>query len=313
MLTVVHEQLVDDWLAAQRSEETRRAYRVAAEQWRGWLASRKVTLGDATRADVEQWVRWLAGAGGHKPSTVKARLNAIRSLYRYMVEVDAIPRSPATHVRSPQADDELVLPSLSLEQMRSLCTAAAQLGPTEYALIRLLCDNGLRIGETIRADVEHLSEDGGRRILLLPHRKGGKRGQAVLADITAGAIDHMLDGRTRGPLFVRAGMPTRTSVQLEAARITRNVAAGVIQRACRRAGVPVVPPHGLRRSFATVALDADANLVDVQDAMGHRSPSTTRKYDQARNRLERSPSLAVAAALAGPAGVLAILVWRTVR
>ena len=44
-----------------------------------------------------------------------------------------------------------------------------------------------------------------------------------------------------------------------------------------------------------------------------RSPSTTRKYDQARNRLERSPSLAVAAALAGPAGVLAILVWRTVR
>jgi len=60
-----------------------------------------------------------------------------------------------------------------------------------------------------------------------------------------------------------------------------------------------ITPHSLRHACATLALDAGAELRDVQDLLGHADPRTTRRYDRARNRLDRSPAYAVAAALAG--------------
>ena len=50
-----------------------------------------------------------------------------------------------------------------------------------------------------------------------------------------------------------------------------------------------------------MALDSGAALRDVQDAMGHDDPRTTRRYDHARNRLDRSPGYKLAAYLADEA------------
>jgi integrase/recombinase XerD len=41
-------------------------------------------------------------------------------------------------------------------------------------------------------------------------------------------------------------------------------------------------------------LDAGASLRDLQDAMGHASPRTTRRYDRSRGNLDRSPGYLLA-------------------
>ena len=46
------------------------------------------------------------------------------------------------------------------------------------------------------------------------------------------------------------------------------------------------------------ALDAGATLRDVQDYAGHKDPRTTRRYDHARDSLDRNAAYAVAAYLA---------------
>lgn len=72
-----------------------------------------------------------------------------------------------------------------------------------------------------------------------------------------------------------------------------------VQRLARAAGIEgQVSPHGLRHTHATLALDAGVPLRDLQDSMGHADPRTTRRYDRARARLERSSAYAVASALA---------------
>jgi integrase/recombinase XerD len=57
----------------------------------------------------------------------------------------------------------------------------------------------------------------------------------------------------------------------------------------------------LRHTFATLYLDAGGNLRDLQDAMGHADPRTTRRYDRARYSLGRSPGYTLAGYLADTA------------
>lgn len=50
-----------------------------------------------------------------------------------------------------------------------------------------------------------------------------------------------------------------------------------------------------RHAFTTLALDVGVALRDVQDAMGHADPRTTRRYERSRHSLNRHATYAVAA------------------
>ncbi|MFD0822950.1 SDR family NAD(P)-dependent oxidoreductase, partial [Micromonospora zhanjiangensis] len=69
----------------------------------------------------------------------------------------------------------------------------------------------------------------------------------------------------------------------------------------RAAGLPAwaeLSPHSLRHAFATTARAEGVPLEDVQDAMGHADPRTTRRYDRDRHNLDRDPAYAIWAARA---------------
>jgi integrase len=45
-------------------------------------------------------------------------------------------------------------------------------------------------------------------------------------------------------------------------------------------------PHGLRATFATLALEAEASLHQVQYALGHADPRTTERYQRRKLNLD---------------------------
>src|SRR4029079_13100051 len=61
-------------------------------------------------------------------------------------------------------------------------------------------------------------------------------------------------------------------------------------------------PHSVPHAFATTARAEGVPLEDVQDAMGHADPRTTRRYDRDRHNLDRDPAYTIAAARARRAG-----------
>jgi integrase len=74
-----------------------------------------------------------------------------------------------------------------------------------------------------------------------------------------------------------------------------------VRRLARAAGIPSwarLSPHSLRHTAITLALDAGAHLRDVQDFAGHRDPRTTRRYDRARDTLDRNAAYTLTAYLA---------------
>ena len=122
-------------------------------------------------------------------------------------------------------------------------------------------------------------------------RRGGKASTEPLSPIVMRALEDYVADRTTGPLFLNARGSERLSY---------SITYKLIRRLARRAGIPAadkISPHSLRHSFASELLGAGAPLQDVQDAMGHADPRTTRAYDRSRHNLDRHPRYAMAAHL----------------
>jgi integrase/recombinase XerD len=283
----------------------------------GWL----LRFGPNTRAgyahDFDEWARWCQTLGVHPlaagihhgdayhrylaetahprtgqplaPSTIARRLSALSSFYRYALAQRAVTESSMPLVSRPKVSDESTSVGLDRDEMRRLLVAAQSDGPRSTALVTLLAVNGLRITEGLSRNVEHLRWDEGHRVLLLD-RKGGKRAKAPLSAVTSRALDAYIGERTTGPVFVTAN----------GRRMVRSAAWAIVRRLARKAGIAsadYITPHSLRHAFGTAALDAGVPLRDVQDAMGHADPRTTRRYDRSRHSLDRHATYAVAAFL----------------
>jgi integrase/recombinase XerD len=265
---------------------TREAYARDLRAWGDYLAGLGVEVLAAHRVHVDAWTR--QAEDGTAPATIARRLSALSGFYAYALDEGLIARSPVARVRRPRVGDESPRLGVDRAGMRALLDAAQASGARDHALACLLALSGLRVSETLAADVADLGHERGHRTLRL-RRKGGKRQTVALAPRTADALDAMLDGRSAGPLFA-----TRT-----ARRMDRHAALKIVRRLARTAGIEhTVSPHSLRHGFVTAALDAGVPLRDVQDAAGHADPRTTRRYDRGRHSLDRAATYAVAAHVA---------------
>ena len=88
-------------------------------------------------------------------------------------------------------------------------------------------------------------------------------------------------------------------------RVDRHAVFRLVRRLAQVAGIEAaerLSPHSLRHAFATAARAEGVALEDVQDAMGHADPRTTRRYDRDRHNLDRDPAYTIAAARARRGG-----------
>src|SRR5580704_206495 len=152
--------------------------------------------------------------------------------------------------------------------------------------------------------------DRGHRILWVT-RKGGARQPVVLPAPALSRLDAYLASRAdteHVPAVVGETGPGRPLIVTETGRRLKPADLwAMIRRTAKAAGLPPelvgkLGNHAMRHTFGTLALDSNTPLRDLQDAMGHKDPRTTRRYDRARNSLDRSPGYALAAYLAEDAG-----------
>ncbi|HUZ25544.1 MAG TPA: tyrosine-type recombinase/integrase [Streptosporangiaceae bacterium] len=305
--------LVLGWLATKRSVHTRRAYASDLAEWLTWCDSRGAGPLAATEALAAGWARHLE-ARGLAASTVARRLSCVSSWYSWLVRGGHSAGNPAAYLARPDVDrDTSTTPGLTRDQALALIAAADQArGPQAArtsALIAVLLLTGARVSELTGADLEDLGTDRGHRVLRVT-RKGGRRQALGVPAPAVKRLDAYL--AARGDLASLPAVPGQPGTA-RARRALFATQAGarlfpadvwhLIRRLGQSAGLPGdlvsrLGPHAMRHSFATLYLDAGGSLRDLQDAMGHADPRTTRRYDRARYSLDRSPGYVLAGYLA---------------
>ena len=209
------DELFDDFLAAQTSPRTRRAYRNDLRAFAAWLGERGIGLLDAQRPDVDRFRNFLTepvdGDGGPSPSgspryapaTVARRLSAVRAFYGYLTDRRLLGASPAAGVKGPRVAREPRGHGLTEVQAQALLDAGAQAGPQEDALVSLLLLSGLRVHEVCRARVEDLIPEPGGGLSLRVVGKGAKIADVALNARAERAVRAVAGARTSGPLLRR--------------------------------------------------------------------------------------------------------------
>ncbi|GAA0527646.1 site-specific tyrosine recombinase XerD [Paractinoplanes ferrugineus] len=287
------EQVTEAWLSNRRlSEHTRAAYRRDVHGWLGWCAERGLEPLRASFLDVNAYARGLE-ARRLAPATVARKLSGLSSWYDFLVKLRAVDGNPVGGADRPYVSrDHSETVGLSPEEVDALLGVARAAGPRHRAVVTLLADLGLRVGELVGLDLSDVGVERGHRTVRFVG-KGGRSRRRVLTVEAAAALDDYLVSRGGGdgPLFM-----TSTG-----GRIDRHAVFRLIRRLAREAGIPAadrLSPHSLRHAFATAARAEGVPLEDVQDAMGHADPRTTRRYDRDRHNLDRDPAYTLAAARA---------------
>jgi site-specific recombinase XerD len=299
--------LTRGWLLAQRSPKTREAYLRDLREWLTFCTCHGLDPVEVKLRHADAYGRWLTERADPPPladASAARKLAAVSSWYTYLVRGEFAERNPFEYARRPHVDrDHSATVGLTETEARALVAAAdASTGPAGLrtaAFIRFMLGLGPRITDALALDVSSLGQERGFRTVDVLG-KGRTVRRRVIPPPAAAALDAYLDARAATAGVTRAELKGPLFASASGGRLDRRDMFRLVQRVAREAGLAnavKVTPHSLRHTFVTVARERGATLEEIQDAMAHADPRTTRRYDRARNRLDRDPSQLVAAAL----------------
>jgi integrase/recombinase XerC len=222
---------------------------------------------------------WLADLYRRKLDAISVRrkLAALRSFFRYLVREGVVDANPARLARTPKAPKRL--PDVpSAESVNTLLDAVAA-GKLERpqpardrAIFELLYGCGLRVSELVGLNLADIDRTEG---WLRVRGKGKKERQTPLPRQAADALERYLAGRP-----VVRDEPAAI-LNFRGRRLTPQGVRGIIRlyTTCLSSD-PSLHPHSFRHAFATHLLSAGADLRAIQELLGHARLSTTQKYTQ---------------------------------
>lgn len=249
----------------QSSTATIVAYGKDVEQLVSFLEElQKHHVHEVSKEDIEAFLAKMAG-GGYTPKSVSRKLNSTRTFYRFLKVSEYITDDPSLLVAHPQyhlAPPRILTPT----EYRAL-RDAAQNDARMYAIIELLLQTGIRIGELASLKMEDVKKDS----LHIPAVEKHEERTVPLNSRAKEALRRYMEVRPKienGPLFV-----TKSGKSF----LVRNIRTA-IERYFRIAEIKNAKVNDLRHTFVAHHLRHGVSLILLSKLLGHKRLSTTERY-----------------------------------
>ncbi|MFQ6026913.1 MAG: site-specific tyrosine recombinase/integron integrase [Dehalococcoidia bacterium] len=294
------------YLRGQRglSENTVRVYTTDLESFRKYLAQENLSLTDMDRPVLRSYLAWLATEArevtsdrsarnrkeGYARVSIVRKLTALRSFYRFLVQLGYFWHSPVPAGRTFQVKVEKSLPTFlgkqEVDRLLDTPEDDSVLGLRDRAILEVLYSCGVRLAEIQELDLENVNFSQ-RQILV--RGKGSKERWVLFGEPTEAALRRYL--QESRPQLMASDTPA-LFLNRYGDRLSRRSIEKLVRGYSARAGLREgIHPHTLRHTFASHMLEGDADLRVIQELLGHSSPTTTQIYTHVTKQEARSAYL----------------------
>jgi len=267
-----HQKFIDHLKSKNRANATVLAYGKDIDQLIEFLMElERAHITEISKEDIQAFMAKLLKKG-YTPKSVSRKTNAIKTFFRFLKVDEYITDDPALLVSHPKFETKP--PRILSETEYRALRDAVRNDIRTYAIVELLIQTGIRIGELSRLKLNDVTLGKGEKtgeIRIAVFNRHPER-TVPLNTRSKKALEAYLKelpkkGQAKNVFITRTGK----------ALLVRNIRA-TIKRYLELAGIQDATVNDLRHTFIAQQLKRGASLVLVSKIAGHRRLSTTEKY-----------------------------------
>lgn len=241
------------------------AYKKDIDQLIAYLKTQnRSNIESVTTEDLNNFLGTLY-TQNYTPKSISRKINSIKTFYRFLTAQKLIQINVSQAITHPKFETKAprILTKMEYRALRDAARDDARIS----AIIELLLQTGMRIGELAALKIDSVSE----HFIKIPQVEGHPERDVPLNKSAKSALDRYLSERPKvqsDSLFV-----TKTGRPL----LIRNIRTA-IDRYFKIAGIQGAKVNDLRHTFIAHHLASGASPVLISKLVGHKRISTTEKY-----------------------------------
>lgn len=252
-----------------RSEATIRSYLLATNQLADHVDGKVIF--EITADDIRTFLSAMLDQG-RASATVRQRHASLRVFFRWLADEGEISENPMDRVKAPKLE-ETPVPTIADADLKKLMkvTEGTDFDSTrDRAIIALLIDGGMRVGELISMTVEGVNWE--YEVVTVDGKTGVR--SVPFGRVAGQALDRYIRRRKSHPLHrLNALWLGHRGKALSGSGVTQ-----MLRRRCEQAGIEVINPRRFRHQMAHTWLAQGGQEGDLMRIGGWKSRAMLSRY-----------------------------------
>jgi integrase/recombinase XerC len=249
-------------------------------EFKDFIDKKKINYKNISYPDIRSYLMELYNEK-YSRNSVSRKLSALRSFYKYLSREEVIDENAFILVSSPKKEKRLpkFLYYDELDTLFSAPDIKTPLGQRDLLILELLYATGIRVSELTnikKSEIDFYN----RSIRILG--KGNKERDVIYGAYAEDIIEIYLND---GYLKLKHNQDHDYLIlNNQGRKLTTRGVTYILDKLIKQASLEKhISPHMLRHTFATHMLESGADLLTVQELLGHASLSTTGIYTHITN------------------------------